>query len=194
MEYVLFIFKLCLIYSIGTYKNYEISEINGKNEKRILCYRRYDNFDIFYNKLKKKYPYLLIPKLIGKNPLMKIMTVDSEFFNKRKRQLNYFLNYLYSHKILSEKREFLKFINDPEFDEEYFKKEEVDVYDFPESSKHSETISNKIYGVFSNISTYFKHKNEEFKPSEAEIDIKNMEAHYKNLMENFRENKNHLVR
>jgi hypothetical protein len=178
--------------SIGSYKNYEISMINEKNEKRILCYRRYDNFDSFYNKLKKKYPFVVFPKLSGKNALTKIIN-DNEFLNRRRRQLNYFLNYLYNHNKLKEVREFIKFVNDPEFDEEYFKREE-NPYHFPEAEKSNETISNKIYGVFSNITSYFKTKEETTPQTENEVQLKKMENFYKKLLTNFKEIKNNLVR
>jgi hypothetical protein len=178
---------------IGTYKNYEISEINEKREKRILCYRRYDNFDIFYHKLKRKYPYHLIPKLIGKNALTKIITIDTEFYNKRRRQLNYFLNYLFKHNKIKEYREFTKFINDPEFDEEYFKKED-NPYNFPEATKYNESIKNKIFGVFSNFTNYFKPTEEEIEPTEEEKKIKKREMFYKKLLTNLKEIKNNLVR
>jgi len=120
------------------------------------------------------------------------MTIDSEFYNKRRRQLNYFLNYLYNHSLLKDSREFLKFMNDPDFDDEYFKKED-NLFYFPEASKSSETISKKIYGVFSGLSSYFNTKEDNVPPSEGETLIKKMEVYYKKMLENFKEIKNHMV-
>jgi hypothetical protein len=120
------------------------------------------------------------------------MTIDCEFYTKRRRQLNYFLNYLYNHSFLKDSREFLKFMNDPEFDEEYFKKED-NLFYFPEAAKNSETISKKIYGVFSGLSSYFNPKEEVVPPSEGESLIKKMEVYYKKMLENFKEIKNHMV-
>jgi hypothetical protein len=87
----------------------------------------------------------------------------------------------------------MKFINDPEFDEEYFKKEEINLCEFPESSKYTESIGNRIYGVFSNFSTYFKPNDPMIQPSVQENKIKKMDIYYQKLLSNFKENKNHLV-
>ncbi len=134
-----------------------------------------------------------MPKLIGKNPLSKIITIENEIYNKRRRQLNYFLNYLYTHHFLKETSELSKFINDPEFDEAYFKKEENMFY-FPESMKNTESLTNKIYGVFSNFTSYFKSDEARLSPSENESIIKKMDVYYKNMLESFREIKNYMVR
>ncbi len=181
------------IFSLSSYKNYQILKINEKGEKSILCNRRYDNFDSFYNKLKKKYPFFLIPKLVGKNPLSKIITVDNDFYYKRRRQLNYFLNYLYSHQFLKETSEMAKFIHDPEYDEAFFKREE-NLFYFPESFKNTESITNKIYGVFSGFTSYFKSDESKLSPSENETLIKKMDMYYKNMLESFKEIKNFMVR
>ena len=120
------------------------------------------------------------------------MTIDCEFYNKRRRQLNYFLNYLFNHFFLKDSREFLKFINDPEFDEEYFKKEE-NLFHFPESAKSTESIGNRIYGVFSGFTNMFNNKEEVSPPSEGETVIRKMEVYYKKMLENFKEIKTHMV-
>jgi hypothetical protein len=180
---------ICYLYSLNIYRIYEISEINEKNEKKILCYRRYNNFDIFYNKIKKKFPFYLIPKLIGKNPLNKFLTVDEEFYNKRRRQLNYFLNYVYSHPKLKSSKEFLKFLRDPECDEAFFLNEET-VYDFPEASKVSSGITQKFFGMFSN---YFTIKEESIYMNENERNLKNMEIFYKCTYDKLKEIKNYMV-
>ena len=44
---------------------YEISRIEN-NKKKILCYRRYDNFSKFYEVLKIRYPHYIFPKLSPK--------------------------------------------------------------------------------------------------------------------------------
>jgi hypothetical protein len=108
--------------------------------------------------------------------------------------LNYFLNFIYNHNKLKEIREFTKFIKDPEFDEEYFKKEEL-IYDCAESLNYNNTISQKIYGMFSGISSYFIHKEEgKLAHSESESVLAKMENYYKSLLENLKEVKHHMVR
>ena len=92
----------------------------------------------------------------------------------------YFLNYLFTHQILKDTQELSKFINDPEFDEAYFKKEE-NLFYFPESMKNTESISNKIYGVFSNFTSYFKNDEVRLSPSENETLLKKMDVYYKNM-------------
>jgi hypothetical protein len=136
----------------------------------------------------------LIPKLIGKNALSKIINVDFEFYNKRRRQLNFFLNFLFNHNFLKTTKEFIKFINDPEFDEEYFKKEDL-LYNFPESKKCQVALTTKLYGMFSSITNYFS-KEEEFvyKPTEQELRIKNIENYYTTLLGNIKETKKFIVR
>ena len=120
------------------------------------------------------------------------MTVENEFYNKRRRQLNYFLNYLNTHHSLKESLELSKFINDPEFDENYYKKDE-NLFSFPESQKITDSFSNKIYGVFSNFTSYFKSDDYKLSPSESETLIKKMEVYYKNMLESFKEIKTFMV-
>ena len=44
------------------------SSINSKkNEKKILCYRRYKDFEKFYNTLKIRFPHCVFPRLSEKN-------------------------------------------------------------------------------------------------------------------------------
>ena len=46
--------------------NFNMNDIDSKNqnnEKSILCYRRYSDFDKFYNVLKLRYPHCIFPRL-----------------------------------------------------------------------------------------------------------------------------------
>jgi hypothetical protein len=160
-------------------------------EEKIKCHRRYDNFDKFYNKLKKKYPYYLIPKLAPKNSLTKILSSDDYFYENRKMQLNYFLNYLCNHDTISHSKDFTKFVNETEFDEEYFTNEENILNDFPFSLNiSSDNIKNKIFGVFSGIFG----KNENLREiSNEEILLKKMETHYKGLLEKYKGMKENII-
>lgn len=144
---------------------------------------------MFYNRIKKKYPFYLIPKLIGKNPLNKFMNIDDEFYNKRRRQLNYFLNYIYNHPKLKNCKEFLKFVKDPECDEEFFLAEEI-VYDFPEASNLTNGITQKFLGMFTN---YFTVKEENININEKDRNIKIMEVFYRNTYDQLKEIKNQMV-
>ena len=105
--------------------------------------------------MKKKYPFFIIPKLSEKNIITKFLN-DKEFFDKRRRQLEYFINYIFTHCKLKDCREFYKFLSDPEFDEEFFKTDE-NFYLFPEAEKLSEGITKKLYNVFSSFSNYFTY-------------------------------------
>lgn len=167
---------------------YEILYFSDNEEKKINCYRRYDNFDKLNNKLRKKYPYLLIPKLTKKHPISKILPIENEFYENRKRQLNFYINYLHQHEFLSETREFFKFVNDAEFDEKFFSIEESP-YTFEQSIKISVNISNKIKGVFS---SFFWGEEEIRKINDDEIAIKKIATHYKGLVEKYKEIKNNI--
>jgi hypothetical protein len=179
---------------IGYHKLYEIlyfsyfhikdknNETNLEN-KIIKCYRRYDNFDKFNSKLRNKYPYLIIPKLTPKNPMAKILTPEEDFYVNRERQLNFYLNFIFKNEFLSKTKEFIKFTNDSEFDEGFFNNNEDGQYFFPESIKISETLTNKILGVFSGIIG----GGSERKLADTEIKLRTMETHYKGILDKYKE-------
>ena len=232
---------------IGSHKVYEIQYFNENKEKKIKCYRRYDNFHKLNSKLRKRYPFYLIPKLTPKNPLAKIISPEEEFYENRRRQLNFYLNYLLNNECLNKTKEFLKFTSDAEFDEEYFltnstgmisslvssggssgglninynllsnshnvstdfqqtnqpdhsvsnihinlthNRTIADYHYFPESQKITETLANKIFGVFSNI---FGSKDEIRKLNSEELQIRKMDIHYKGIVGKYREIKNNIV-
>jgi len=103
------------------YTIYEISIENKKSneiEKKILCYRRYDNFNNFYEVLKIRYPHYIFPKLSPKKILAKVYD-DEIFLELRKNELQYFLNELYNHKIIGKSEEMKNFLNG-KFDKQYF--------------------------------------------------------------------------
>ena len=104
------------------YTIYEISIENKKSneiEKKILCYRRYDNFNYFYAVLKIRYPHYIFPKLSPKKILAKVYD-DKIFLEQRKNELQYFLNEIYIHKIIGKSEEIKHFLNG-KFDKQYFK-------------------------------------------------------------------------
>jgi hypothetical protein len=63
------------------------------------------------------------------------------------------------------------------------------IYFFPESSSVSDTIKNKIYGVFSGIFG----GSEERKLNDDEIMLRRMETHYKRIASKYKEIKNNIV-
>ena len=98
-----------------SFRNYEISLIDEKNEKKIKCYRRFSNFDALNLKLRERYSFLIIPSLPKKNYKVTIIKLVEEFYSNRTRNLNSYLNYLFRHEVLSMSIEFTKFLNDAEF-------------------------------------------------------------------------------
>ena len=103
------------------YTVYEISIENKKSnevEKKILCYRRYDNFNNFYEVLKLRYPHYIFPKLSPKKILAKVYD-DKIFLEIRKNELQYFLNEIYNHKVIGKSEEMRNFLNG-KFDKQYF--------------------------------------------------------------------------
>jgi hypothetical protein len=165
--------------------------ILSKKEKKIVSYRRYDNFDIFYNYLKKKFPYLIIPKLPSKNALSKIINQDNKFYDERRTQLKYFINYLHYHPVIGASDELKRFINGLEFDDSYFKKhtEYDSILEFVNTGYYP--ISNKIIGVFSN---FFKKEERYDSNDQEEQAIIVLYKHYKRLYDHYTELKIQMVR
>ena len=166
---------------IGSHKLYEIIFINRLGDKEFKCLRRYDNFDKLNKKLKIKYPYVVIPKLTPKNPYIKIMTYDDQFYNDRRLQLEFYLNFIYNQEIIKDTKEFFKFVNDANFDENFFQKIEKNIPNF--SSSTSEKIKNKFFTVFNYLGNNPKAR----KLNDSEILIKKMSIHYKNIIKKYEE-------
>jgi len=123
---------------------YQLIEIkeepNSYNQKKkILCYRRYSDFDKFYNKLKTRYPHCIFPRLSQKQLIKK---EEQIFLENRRKELQYFINRLYYHEEISKSEEFKRFINST-FDAQYFENLPNKYY-YPESEK-----ANKDQGYFS---------------------------------------------
>ena len=179
-------------FSIGNYKTYEISIINYNNiegGKKILCFRRYKNFNVLHQRLSDKYSSYIIPKLIEKSYTNKILNKDEDFYITRKKQLNYYINYLYDHHFLKNTEEFKKFITDPEFDEYFFNKNDYQL-NLIESEKFSEKLTNKLYGLI----TYFKPTVEDnYKKSENELKIDDYEFYYQNIFDEFKKLQTNFV-
>ena len=142
---------------MGNYRIYKIKE-HLNNETKIKCERRYNQFDKFYNRITKNFPWAIIPVLVEKLKFNKIVTFDEHYYKKRQIHLNYFLKYLSEHNEIKETREFNKFIRDTNFDEDYFLEEKGFFLqnNFPESYRNKDGYLNM---VFDKISNSFKGKN-----------------------------------
>jgi hypothetical protein len=175
---------------IGFHKLYEILFFDDQNEKNIKCYRRYDNFHKFHEKISRIYPFILIPKITPKNPLSKIISPEEDFYINRRTQLELYLNYIAKNKILIKTKEFHKFINDAEFDDEFFSSNyDENAFLFPNSLKITDNLKNKIFSVFSGI---FGDRDGR-KLSNEEITLARMETHYKGITEKYTEIKNNVI-
>ena len=102
-------------YKNENFRNYEIILIDEKNEKKIKCYRRFSNFDSLNQKLREKYPYIIIPSLPKKNYKVKLINLKEEFYSNRTRHLKSYINYIFKHEILKNSIHFAKFLNDAQF-------------------------------------------------------------------------------
>ena len=114
------------------YTVYEISKII-EDKKHILCYRRYDNFSKFYEALKIRYPHYIIPKLSPKKIMAKVYD-DQVFIEQRRKELEFFINEIYSHDIMGKSEELQKFLNGANFDKQYFNSL-LKCFDYPETLK-----------------------------------------------------------
>ena len=137
------------------YTVYEISKII-EDKKHILCYRRYDNFSKFYEALKIRYPHYIIPKLSPKKIMAKVYD-DQVFIEQRRKELEFFINEIYSHDIMGKSEELQKFLNGANFDKQYFNSL-LKCFDYPETLKkineNKGIITKGMKGV-SDIYNYF---------------------------------------
>ena len=137
------------------YTVYEISKII-EDKKHILCYRRYDNFSKFYEALKIRYPHYIIPKLSPKKIMAKVYD-DQVFIEQRRKELEFFINEIYSHDVMGKSEELQKFLNGANFDKQYFNSL-LKSFDYPETMKkineNKGIITKGMKGV-SDIYNYF---------------------------------------
>ena len=155
---------------------YQLNLIDGNsntNDKKELCYRRYKDFEKFYNTLIFRFPHCVFPKLSEKNFMTKIKD-DPVFNENRRRELQHFINQLYFHELIRNSEEFKKFIS-LDFDNLYFdnlpKK-----YSYPECEKAKKEKNYLRIGV-EKLSNYFIGQKDE--KSELEKNILNREEEFK---------------
>ena len=152
------------------YTVHEISKISNI-EKNILCYRRYDNFSSLFELLEAKYPHYIFPSVPPKNPSINNINIiketlkkDDSFLEKRKNELEYFINEVYNHRKIGKGEEIKKFLNETSFDKIYFQSL-INYFDYPEIMKQ---INNKgligkgiesITNTLANTYNYYMGKN-----------------------------------
>ena len=157
------------------YTVHEISKIieNKKSniEKNILCY----NFFSLFELLEVKYPHYIFPSVPQKNPSINNINIiketlkkDDLFLEKRKNELEYFINEVYNHRKIGKGEEIKKFLNETSFDKNYFLNL-INYFDYPESMKQ---INNKgligkgiesITNTLANTYNYYMGKNNSYK-------------------------------
>ena len=101
-------------------KNYNISISLKNKEKKILCFRRYKDFEKFYNTLKIRFPHCIFPRLSEKNYVMAKVRDDPTFIENRRKELQYFINKLYFHEQIGKSEEFKRFLNNSTLNEQYY--------------------------------------------------------------------------
>ena len=152
------------------------SNINETNEKKILCYRRYKDFEKFYNTLKIRYPHCVFPRLSQKNYKNKLI-FDPIFEENRRKELQYFINKLYFHEQIGKSEEFKQFLYYSIFDEEYYntlpKK-----YFYPVCEKYKNDKGYLSIGM-EKLSGFF-YKPKDYKKSDLEKSILDREEEFKN--------------
>jgi hypothetical protein len=157
-----------------------------RDERIFLCKRRYDNFDKFKSYFVNKYPFLIVPSLPeGEGLAGLVVSSNEEFYERRRKQLQFFLNYIYNVPFLRETQEFKKFISDPEFDYGRFKIESTVL--FPEGEKYSEPMLQyvqKLGGKMLGNTVQMETINQ---------DLRGQEEFYIALLENFQKSQKIIV-
>ena len=151
-------------------------EIKDYSSPKLLCDRRYDNFSSLYNYLIKEFPDSIYPKLSEKNYLS-FFGSSAVFLNRRLKQLKFLLNYLLNYEGISSSKGFIKFLKDPEFDNEFFKNP-TKKYEYPETEKfYSLNLMNKV----SSLNLFSSTNQEETKYQRI---LKEMKTYFTNLSNN----------
>ena len=176
---------------LGNVRKYEISEISlvkeeKKNEisevkeekKKILCYRRFSNFVSFYSALQISYPHFIFPKLSEKNFFTKF-TNDALFLERRRKQIKFFVNFLYKHPVLSKSKEFKKFIKDAEFDENFFKGRPP-LFSYPELDN---LTTGSLMSKLTSLNPFARGQSSNTHKSRSQSELRRNETKYKEISE-----------
>lgn len=162
------------------------------SENKIKCERRFKHFYMLYDRLQRVFPFFIIPKL-EKDFKAKIMTEDEIFFIKRKNHLNQFLKYINNHDDLRYSKEFIKFVQDPNFDTNFFNEEIsfCDFNEFPESKKNYKSITDKIVDFIKNPFSYNDQNENNFNDCERDF-LRKLDS-YNNALSKFKDFENFIV-
>ena len=173
---------------LGNVRKYEISEVKEekKNEisevkeekKKILCYRRFSNFVSFYSALQISYPHFIFPKLSEKNFFTKF-TNDALFLERRRKQIKFFVNFLYKHRVLSKSKEFSKFIYDAEFDENFFKGRPP-LFSYPELDN---LTTGSLMSKLTSLNPFARGQSSNTHKSRSQSELRRNETKYKEISE-----------
>ena len=172
--------KKYTVYQINLINNNLIkfnSSMNESNEKKILCYRRYKDFEKFYNTLKIRYPHCVFPRLSQKNYKNKLI-FDPVFEENRRKELQYFINRLYFHELIGKSEEFKQFLYYSLFDEEYYNTLPKKYY-YPVCEKYKNDKGYLSKGM-EKFSSFFYKPKDYYKKSDLEINILDREEEFKN--------------
>ena len=189
---------------LGTHKMYEIAFVNSANVKSIKCYRRFKHFQLLNEKLKKTYPYIIIPKLPPNKNISKMISPDKIFEDDRLAQLNFYINVLFLHENLKKTKEFIKFIENSKFDVAYFENNnsnqiitqtthvDLDLSGMNINYLDEITSKNKNYSLSGSLSTiwnffvpYYSSNNKKREINDSEIIIRKMNIHFNNIINQY---------
>ena len=162
---------------LGNVRKYEISLVM-EEKKEILCYRRFSNFVSFYSALQISYPHYIFPKLSEKNFFTKF-TNDALFLERRRKQIKFFVNFLYKHPVLSRSKEFLKFIKDAEFDENFFKGRPP-LFSYPELDN---LTTGSLMSKLTSLNPFARGQSSNTHKSRSQSELRRNETKYKEISE-----------
>jgi ribosomal protein L37AE/L43A len=175
------VFQLSLI-NENNINKFNSNITQESNEIKILCFRRYNEFNLFYETLKKRFPQCIFPRLSQKNFIKSKIQDDPNFIEKRRKELQFFINKLYFNDQINNSEEFKKFIYCATFDSDYYKNRPKK-YSYPECDKiyNDKGYFNKGW---KKVASYF-NKSTEVKRSEIEAKIFQREEEFKNKLEQY---------
>jgi len=190
---------------LGKHKLYEIAFVNSANFKSIKCYRRFKHFWLLNEKLKKTYPYIIIPRLPPNKDISKILSPDKIFDDDRLAQLNFYINFLFLHENLKKTKEFFKFVENATFDLSYFEEksstnqimtpnthDDLDLSGMNINYLDEITTKNRNLSISGSLSTlwnffipYYSTNNKKREKNDSEIIIRKMYTHFNNIINQY---------
>ena len=190
---------------LGKHKLYEIAFVNSANFKSIKCYRRFKHFWLLNEKLKKTYPYIIIPRLPPNKNISKIISPDKIFDDDRLAQLNFYINFLFLHKNLKKTKEFFKFVENATFDLSYFEENSsanqimtpnthddldlsgmnINYLDEITTKNRNLSLSGSLSSLWNFFIPYYSSNNKKREKNDSEIIIRKMYTHFNNIINQY---------